>query len=344
MTGELMAAEMGEQPEVLRRLLSRRAEIKSSLGSRLPDDVRGVVLVARGSSDHAAIYGRYAIEVASGLPVTLAAPSLVTLYRAEVDYQGFLAVAISQSGETPEIVSVLRCLSELGAFGVAITNRADSPLAREAGVVLELGAGDERAVPATKTFTAQLAMLGMMAEALGSPPWRPNDWASVPEAVESALADPAPAREVADEIGDALGTICVGRGFLFPIALEAALKLKETSSILAEGYSAADLRHGPIAVIEEDFPVLLFAASGPTQADVESLADTLDERGARVFVIGDVARADIPVSGTLPEALAVIPAAVRAQQLAFWLARHRGLDPDHPSGLTKVTRTGERSA
>jgi glucosamine--fructose-6-phosphate aminotransferase (isomerizing) len=339
MKGELMAGEMAEQPDVLRGLLARRLEIVDQLTQGTPDAPRGVVLVARGSSDNAAIYGRYVIEVASSLPVTIAAPSLVSVYRAPTDYRGFIAVAISQSGETPEIVTVLERLQEMGARGIAVTNSNDSPLARAAHLVVGLDAGRERAVPATKTFTAQLAVFGFLAEALGSPPWIATDWESVPSAVAAVLADPSAARDVAERIGDAPGIICVGRGFLFPVALEAALKLKETSRILAEGYSAADLRHGPIAVVEEEFPVLIFAAHGPTLEDVQELVATLQERRARTFVVGDVPGADVPVPGDLPEALGPIPAAVQAQLVALWLARHRGLDPDRPSGLSKVTRT-----
>jgi len=339
MLGKLMSAEMEEQPEVLRRLADRREDILATLATNLPDVPRGVALAARGTSDNAAIFGRYVVEFSSGLPVFLVAPSLVSIYRAPIDYRGFVAVAVSQSGETPEIVTVLERLQELGAVGVAITNHSDSSLAATAHTVVGLGAGEEMAVPATKTFTAQLAVFGFLAEALGSPPWSDADWKVVPQVVEAVLADSEPGARVAETIGDAPGIICVGRGFMFGVAREAALKLKETSLILAEGYSAADLRHGPIAVVEEEFPVLVFAAQGPTMADVEDLIAALRGRGARTFVVGAVPGADLPTPDALPEALAAIPAAVRAQQVALWLARCRGLEPDRPTGLSKVTST-----
>lgn len=337
--GRVMAAEMREQPDVLRRLLQRRESLLAALAPELPATPRGVALVARGTSDNAAIYGRYAIEYSAGLPVCQIAPSLVAIYRTEVDYSGFVAVAASQSGETPEIVTVLERLQDLGALGVAITNHPDSHLAATAHLVVDLAAGEEQAVPATKTFTAQLAAFGILAEALGSPPWSPANWELIPGAVQEVLSDDDSGREVGDSIGEAAGIITVGRGFMFGVALEAALKLKETSSILAQGYSAADLRHGPIAVVEESFPVLVFAASGPTVKDVEDLVMMLRGRGARVFIVGTSPEADLPIPGDLPEALAVIPAAVRAQQVALWLARRRGMDPDQPAGLSKVTRT-----
>jgi glutamine---fructose-6-phosphate transaminase (isomerizing) len=337
--GKVMAAEMREQPAVLRRLLQRRESIVTRLRRELPPVPRGVALVARGTSDNAAIYGRYAVEHAADLPVCQVAPSLVTIYRTAVDYSGFVAVAASQSGQTPEIVTVLERLQYSGARGVAITNDPDSPLAAATQVVVDLAAGEERAVPATKTFTAQLAAFGFLAESLGTPPWSPGDWQLVPEAAEAVLSDDDSARAVAESIGDAPGIITVGRGFMFGVALEAALKLKETSSILAQGYSAADLRHGPIAVVEESFPVLVFTSPGPTAPDVEDLVATLRMRGARVFVVGTSPEADLRIPGEVPEALTVIPAAVRAQQVALWLARHRGMDPDRPVGLSKVTST-----
>lgn len=337
--GSVMAAEMAEQPAVLRRLLERRETLVAAVASELPANPRGVALVARGTSDNAAIYARYAIEQAADLLVCQVAPSLVSLYHTEVDYSGLVAVAASQSGETPEVVTVLERLQDRGALGVAITNQPDSRLAAIADVAIGLGAGKERAVPATKTFTAQLAVFGFLAEAFGSPRWSPAGWEPVPEAVREVLADEDSAQEVADTIGDAAGIITVGRGFMFAVALEAALKLKETSSILAQGYSAADLRHGPIAVVEESFPVLAFVASGPTAEDVKDLVAMLRERGARVFVVSTTPEADLPIPDELPEALSVIPAAVRAQQVALWLARRRGMDPDQPAGLSKVTRT-----
>jgi glutamine---fructose-6-phosphate transaminase (isomerizing) len=339
MLGKLMAAEMNEQTEVLHRLIAQRPQILATLEARLPTAPRGVALVARGTSDNAAIFGRYVLEASSGLPVTLVAPSLLSLYRAPIDYRGYIAVAVSQSGETPEIVSAFERLQDLGAYGVAVTNHPGSSLASMAAATIELRAGEERAVPATKTFTAQLAVFGFLAEALGSPPWTHADWDFVPSKVAAVLADVTPAREVAQAIGDAPGIICVGRGFMFGVAMEAALKLKEAALILAEGYSAADLRHGPIAVVEEEFPLIVFASPGPTFADVEDLIAALRARGARVFVVGEVRDADLPVPAGLPEALAALPAAVRAQQVALWLARYRGLEPDLPFGLSKVTKT-----
>jgi glucosamine--fructose-6-phosphate aminotransferase (isomerizing) len=226
-----------------------------------------------------------------------------------------------------------------GAVAIAVTNDADSPLAQSADLALTLGAGLERAIPATKTFTAQLAIFALLAEAMGPVPWADADWATVPRSVEAALADPAPADPVAAGIGDARAAVVLARGFHFSVALEAALKLKETTSLLAWADSTADFRHGPIAVVDSALPVLAISAAGPCAADVAEITRDIRERGGHVFSIADTPDAEIPIPGGVPEALATIPAAVRAQQLAFALARHRGLDADAPAGLSKITAT-----
>lgn len=340
MNGELMAAEMGQQPEVLAGLIGRRAEVVQGLRSAIAPAPVGIVLVARGSSDHAAVYGRYVLEAATGLPVALAAPSLHTLYDVKPRCEGFLAVGVSQSGRTPEIVTVLKRLVTGGARAVAVTNEPDSPLGHVAESVISLGAGQERAVPATKTFTAQLAAFAFLAEALGNVPWTVKDWSRLPAVVSEVLGDPAPAAAVAGEIGHAEGLLTVGRGYMYCIALEAALKLKETTSLLSEGYSAADLRHGPFAVVARDFPVMSFYAAGAAARDMLELTQWLRQsRGAHVLRVSEDPGADLPLPHIDCEPLAPIAAVVRAQQVAYHLALYRGLDPDAPVGLTKVTPT-----
>ena len=334
-----MAAEMAQQPAVLRGLLERREEVLGDLRGVVPEPLCGIVLAARGSSDHAAVYARYLFELTSGRPVSLAAPSLQTLYGARLDYQGYLVVAISQSGRTPEIVSVLERAAAGGARTVSITNDPESPLADVAQVSVNIGAGPERAVPATKTFTGQLAALAIMAEAFGQVPWQEEDRQRLPDLVARTLEDPNPPLRLADEIGDTVGLVTTGRGMLYPIALEGALKLKETTGILAEGYSAADLRHGPIAVIQEGLPVLTFSTRGPAGRDMEDLTRGLRAVGARVFGVRDHPKAQLPVPRGAPESLVGLPMVVRAQQLAHALALRRQLDPDNPPGLSKVTMT-----
>ncbi len=334
--GTRMAADMAAQPRVLRALAGRRTQLLASLGDVRP---AGIVVVARGSSDYAAVFGRYLFEAATGRPVALAAPSLRTLYGVEPRLDGWLAVAVSQSGRTPEIATVLEAYARAGARTVAVTNDPESPLATAADHDVALAAGEEQAVPATKTFTAQLAAIAVIAEALGRVPWTDSDWERMPAAVEEVLADPAPAERAASRLGAAHELVAVGRGYLMCVALEAALKLREAAGVRAEGWSAADFRHGPVTVAGTDLPLLAVSAAGPAAADTEELAASLERAGTPVLRLADRPDVALPYPEGLAEPLAAIPAAVRAQQLALELALRRGVDPDEPPGLRKVTPT-----
>jgi glutamine---fructose-6-phosphate transaminase (isomerizing) len=336
-----MAAEMAEQPDVIAALVGRRDQVVDSIRSLVGDRPPvGTVMIARGSSDFAAIYGRYVIEAACGRPVSLAAPSLHTLYDVRSDHDGYLAVAVSQSGQTPEIVTVAQRIGATGGRTIAVTNDPDSPLAQIADRVVDLGAGEERAVPATKTFTSSLLAFALVAEALGDVPWSDDDLEALPGHVATIVEDREPPERVARTIDSGEGLVVVGRGYMFPVALEAAIKLKETTSLLAEGFSAADLRHGPVAIVHRDLPVLAYHVPGPARADMLDLVDMLrTEHDAHVLVATSDDGADLPLPEGVPEALAPIPAAVRGQQIAHALALLRGVDPDAPPHLRKVTAT-----
>jgi len=341
--GAQMSAEMAEQPRVLAALAARRDELIAHVrGALLPSAPAGIVLVARGSSDNAAVFGRYVLELATRRPVALAAPSLVTRYGVQDRLDGWLAVGVSQSGRTPEIVSVLESFGAAGATTVAITNDRDSALAHVAAATIDTAAGAEKAVPATKTVTAQFAAFALLAEALAGGdelPWGTDAWSALPGAVASILADEAPARAAAEVVGDAQGLVAIARGLLLGAALEAALKLKEMTGILAEGASAADFLHGPIAVVRRELPVLTLSAGGPVAADVAEFADAARARGGRVLAIAPDAGADLSIPDSVPDGLAAITATVRAQQLAREVSLLRGIDPDSPFGLSKVTET-----
>ena len=335
--GSLMAREMREQPEVLARLAQARRSAGEELRAVVPAP-RGIVLVARGSSDFAAVFGRYALEAALRVPVALAAPSLVTRYGVRPNLDGWLAVGVSQSGRTPEIVDVLGEYRQGGATTVAITNDPDAPLALGAHTVLALRAGVEEAVPATKTFTATVAAFAVLAEALGDAPWTAAAWDALPEAVEAVLNDAEPAAAAGAQLANASGLITVSRGYHYAVALEAALKIKETTSMLALGYSTADFLHGPIAVLERDLPVLTVRGAGPATDDLDALEARVTDRGRHLLRIGP-GDCDLPAGAGVDEALSTIPAVVRAQQLARETALALGLDPDRPEGLAKVTAT-----
>jgi glucosamine--fructose-6-phosphate aminotransferase (isomerizing) len=346
-TGEQMAAEMAEQPDVLARLLARAPADAARVARVLPSPLAGTVFVARGSSDNAAVFGRYLAELCAGRPAGLAAPSLYTRYHAGVDWRGYLLVALSQSGATPEVVSTCAAVRSAGAAVIGVTNEPDSPLAGVVDLLLATDAGAERAVPATKTVTGQFTLLATVASALGArvgraAPSTVGDAASwdvpagmalagLPGAVAATLADPGPARELARRWQDIDRLVVAGRGLGYAAALETALKVAETTGILATGMSTADLYHGPIAAVYGGAPVLLVDGTGPADADLAGLRQLLISRGGQT--------ATLPVQAGLAEAAQAITAVVRGQQLAFELASLRGADPDAPAHLTKVTAT-----
>ena len=335
-----MAAEMAAQPDVLARLVSRAPADVAAVRAVVPRPLAGVVFLARGSSDNAAVYGRYLAELSAGRPAGLAAPSLYTRYHAGVDWRGYLVVAISQSGATPEIVTTCQAMRAAGAAVVGITNEPGSPLAETAQIALITEAGPERAIPATKTVTSQFAVLLSVAAALTDGPGAPRTGAGIadpaggraglPAAVTSVLADGEPVSALVDRWHAVDRLVVTGRGLAYAAALETALKVKETTGILAEGFSVADLLHGPIATVYAGAPVLLVDAGGPAAADLGDLRELLARNGA------DAATLPLPPG---PEPTAVITAVVRGQQLAHMLSRARGADPDAPANLTKVTTT-----
>lgn len=340
--GELMAAEMAEQPSVLRALLEQRETVREALAHLRPRELAGVVVLARGSAGRAAIYARYLLEVATRRPVALAAPSLHTHYRADTDYSGYLALAISASGRSPEIIDVLAAMGRAGARTMALTNESDSPLAVAADACVELRAGEELAVPATKAFTAQLGGVALIAEALGPVPWAPEELDALPDQLERLLEAPDVVRPAIDLLYGAQGVIHVGRGFLYGTALEGALQMRETSGLLSEGYSAAEFLHGPVAVAGSGLVVVAYACPGPALADVAAVAAGTAERQAAVIAIASAgerlpgAKMHLPVE-LANEALSPLLHSVRAQQLSYVLARARGVDPDKPFGLTKAS-------
>jgi glutamine---fructose-6-phosphate transaminase (isomerizing) len=334
----LMRREMDEQPAILRALVAGHERDVSAVRALLPEPPGAVVLLARGSSDNAATLGRYAIELASGRPAALAAPSLLTRYRAVVDYRGVLVVALSQSGDTPEIVTAARAMRKAGGRVIAITNGEESDLAAEADLTLALHAGRELAVPATKTVTAQMLRVIQVAAAFGSLGLDDDELAALPGAVAAVLDDDASGRALAGRWQSATGLLGVARGALIAAAQETMLKIRETSGVTATGGSSADLLHGPIASIGPGDPVLLFSGDPATDADLDELAERLRARGADTAICGTDPAAELrrPATSTW---LAPIVATVCGQQLALALAEARGADPDAPAGLTKVTPT-----
>lgn len=342
-----MAAEIREQPAALRRTLDALLPLEPAV-AELAARTRQVLFIARGSSDAAALYGRYLCEVAAGRLSTPASPSVATRYRRRLDLDGVLAVALSQSGRTEEIVETLGWAADCGASTIAITNDGDSPLAAAAGLALVTQAGPERAVPATKSYTTQLAALVVLGLGLGADPALRGELARVPDAVARAVESDVD--RLVSALSDVDGLVVSGRGFAASTAWELSLKVRETCGIDASGLSYADLLHGPIAVAGARVPALLVAAdSGPVLAGVLAVAERLRALGVPVHSIGGgpelAAVADVALPGSdLPERLAPLALVVPGQLAAESLARRLGLDPDDPAGLAKVTQTDEEPA
>ncbi|MGH8867600.1 MAG: SIS domain-containing protein [Actinomycetes bacterium] len=338
-----MRAEIAEQPDAVARTLARLRPEMPEL-RRLVASCRHVLLLARGSSDNAAVYAQYACSTRGRRLATLGSPSLATAYRAEVDLHGVLAVGVSQSGATEEIVDALAWAARSGAATLAVTNDPASPLAARADLALVTDAGSERAVPATKTYTTQLTALAVLAEALAG-----EDGTGrldlVPPEMARMLETAAEAERVAGLLVDAERLVVTGRGFTASTAYEIALKLTETCHVTALGLSYGDLLHGPIAAVDEGTPVLVAAPrEGPVLPGLADLARRLHSTGTRVYGIGGDAslteHCDAALPGpSLPEDLAPLALVVPGQLVAEALARAKGLDPDVPRGLGKVTQT-----
>lgn len=341
-----MRTEIGEQPAALRATLDSLLPRISDIGL-LARETRQVLFIARGTSDNAAVYGRYLVETHAGRLGTLAAPSVATTYKKKLDLSGVLAVAVSQSGKTEEIVETMSWAADCGARTLAITNGHGSPLAEAAEVALLTEAGTELAVPATKTYTTQLAALAVLGLGLGAEV-DPAELRRVPDEVERIIAETEASEAlpaIAQELSAVPGAVVSGRGIAFGTALELALKLKEACYLHAMGLSYADLLHGPIAVVDKDTPAILVAADeGPTLPGTVALAKRVTGEGARAYTVGG--GAELAAAGSLalpgpklPEWVAPLALIVPGQLLTEALARTLGIDPDVPRGLNKVTQT-----
>ena len=355
-----LASEIAEQPDVAARLLSAGRPaieaIADRIAHRLRDrDVDHVVVAARGTSDHAAIYAQYLFGTRLRLPVALAAPSLLSIYGVEPRFDRSLVIGVSQSGRSPDIVGVVAAARRHGAPTVAITNDPASDLAAAAEHAIDLAAGPELAVAATKTYTAELLSIALLVVALERhlPLDEPQasdpepDLASLPASLTAAVATEPQAEAVARHLaaGHRDRLIVVGRGYEYATARELALKLKELARIAADPYSAADFLHGPLALAEPGHPILVLAPAGAAAADVDELLGRLGELGVERIVISD--RLDVvnlgPVGVRLPSGVAEwlmpIVSIVPGQVLARHLAIARGLDPEAPRWIGKVTLT-----
>ncbi|WP_279482901.1 SIS domain-containing protein [Aureimonas sp. SK2] len=335
----LMAQEIAEIPQAVRRFLDGSAQAVEAVGRRLRELSPAVtVTVARGSSDHAATYFKYAGEILTGRPVASLGPSVVSVYGTRLHLEGQAALAISQSGRSPDIVALLSAARAGGAETIAIGNVEGSPLLEAAHWQLPLKAGPERSVAATKSFaTSVVAGLAVLAA------WRDDAGlkaalAALPDKLDAALeADWSPALDMA---ANARSLYALGRGPGFAVASEAALKLKETSMLHAEAYSGAEVLHGPVSLVEEGFPVLAFVPDDAARPGLSEIAARVSNSGAALFTVGDAGHGTrlphAPTGHPLTEPLSML---VSFYRFVESVARARGLDPDVPRGLKKVTET-----
>jgi glucosamine--fructose-6-phosphate aminotransferase (isomerizing) len=340
--------EIFEQPSVLRRWLeTQMGQVDRVAEAIQARDVEYVFLAARGTSDNAGVYAQYLLGSRNRLPVALAAPSLFTMYDEAPRLHNALVMAISQSGQSPDIVSVIKEGRRQGAITLAITNNPDAPLAREAELSLDVQAAPERAIAATKSYTAELMALASLSAALSGNRKEDMDaLALVPGAVEAVLGLEGEAARIAQEQRQMAHCVVLGRGYNYSTAQEWALKLKEMAYVFTDVYSTADFQHGPIAILEAGFPVLAVASEGAVFADQLDLLGRLREQyGAELVVISDsdeaiaLAHAGLRVPSGLPEWLTPIVNIVPAQLFSYHLTLAKGLDVEKPRTLRKVTLT-----
>ncbi|MFH8369869.1 SIS domain-containing protein [Streptomyces sp. NPDC018031] len=342
--GRVMSGEMAEQPAVLRRILRdgapRIREVARAIAARNP---RFVLLTARGTSDNAALYTKYLLEIELGLPCGLTSMSTTTVYGARPDLSDVLVVTVSQSGGSPDLVASTEAARKAGAITLAVTNNPDSPLAAVSEFTVDLLAGPERALPATKTYTASLLALYLLGEGL-----RGGDGAAaraIPDLAERILDRGDEVRQLAARYRFAERMVITSRGYGYPTAKEAALKLMETSYIPALSYSGADLLHGPLAMVDNVSPVIAVVTEGKGGQALQPVLDRLRDRGADLVVVGPAAQVEqasagfaLPTGG-VPENLQPILEILPLQLLAYEVTIARGQDPDAPRALAKVTET-----
>lgn len=337
--------EIHEQPRILDRLITgqrrRTEELARSLGTP-----RRILIAARGSSDNAARYAKYVLGAYNRIPVTLAAPSLFSLYQQPPVLENYLVIGISQSGESPDLLAVLQEAARQGCPTLAVTNRPDSPLADAAEHVFNIQAGEEKSIAATKSYTGQLLAVAMLSAAWAD---SSREWSAietVPDTTARMLEQENRLQEFAHKFRAVDNCIVLGRGFNYATAYEWSLKLTELAYLFVQPYSSADFQHGPIAVVRDGFPVFAVAPRGRVFGGLSELLYRLKaDKQASLMALSndpeilDLVDAPLPLSENLPEWLSPVEAIIAAQLFTYHLTIAKGYDPDHPRGLTKVTKT-----
>jgi glutamine---fructose-6-phosphate transaminase (isomerizing) len=345
----ILESEIKSQPSVIQRLLQAETENVTRMVEMFRSGGKYtfnyVLIAARGTSDNAARYAQYLFGIHNHLQVALATPSVFSMYRQPPDLSGALVIGISQSGQSPDIVSVLAEGRRQGRPTLAITNDPESPLAKAAEGNIQLHAGPEKAVAATKTYTSSLAAMALFSAILSGDPGLVHDLQLLPDQMEHTLQGVAPILKRVERYRYMDHCIVIGRGYNYSTAFEIALKIKELTSTVTEQYSPADFRHGPVAMLNVGFPVIVIAPKGPVFGDMQAMVSELKKHGAELLVISDdtslLESAELPfrLPAGIPEWLSPMAAVLPGQLFGLALAQSRHLNPDQPEGLTKVTET-----
>jgi glucosamine--fructose-6-phosphate aminotransferase (isomerizing) len=338
--------EIHAQPAVLANVIDRELDHIQRIAAELRQRrLTHTLIAARGTSDNAGRYAQYPFGAVNHMPVGLATPSLHSIYQRPPKFEDALVIGISQSGRSPDIVSVLADGTQQGVATLAITNSPDSPLGLAADFVIALHAGEERAVAATKTYTSQLMALALLSASMAEDGEMLNVLRQIPDRMAEVLKMSETIARAAERYRYMKVCVVIGRGFNYATAFEMALKIKELTYVLAEPYSSADFLHGPVALVEEAFPTIVVAPTGVMQSEMAAFIHTLKERGAEVVAISDadevleLARVPLRLPVTVPEWASPLISIVAGQLLAMHLANTRDYDVDRPRGLRKVTET-----
>jgi len=341
----ILQTEIFEQPVVIQELLDHETIAVKKIAKSITGKFKYVIIAARGTSDNAARYAQYILGAHNHLQVALATPSLFSIYKTPPDISDALVIGISQSGQSPDIVSVLEEGKKQGCPTIAITNEEGSPLAEQADFIIPLHAHKEKAVAATKTYTCSLASLAMLSCSLAEDEKRWNELAKSPAFMQETIIETQTVIHHSERYRFMEHCAVLGRGYNYSTAFEVALKIKELTKIVAEPYSSADFRHGPIATVTPGFPVVLIAPGGMTSPDIEDLCTHLRKLQAELLVVSNdqdllkYAQLGLKIPDGLPEWLSPLAAIIPGQLFALNLAIERGLNPDQPIGLRKVTET-----
>lgn len=341
-----MWSEIMEHPQVLERCLNKNLniirEIVRVIRSR---NIDSICIAARGTSDHAATYGKYVIELTTGIPVALAASSIFTVYNRSLSFKNSLVIGISQSGKAADVIEVIKGANKQGAVTVGITNFPDSPLAQESSYHLCCEAGLEKSVAATKTFAAQMYLLALLAAEWSGDSSMLGELSVLPDKIPQVYSISDIIKEKVCRYRFMNECFVLSRGVNYPIALEAALKIQETTYARAKAFATSDFQHGPIAMVERDIPVIIFAPEGPSLRDTAEMANKLKQNEIELIVVSnnreilEIGECSFIIPQMDNDIISPFFNVTVAQMFACQLALVKGLNPDNPRGLTKVTIT-----